>query len=215
MVARVCVSPLTCTPSLASTAWCSPSDQRRPCMVRPVNSSTMRTCPSCHQVVHVALVQRVRLQQLVDDVELLALDGVFRLDLPPCLDPLLGGQRRVVFRVVDGLRDVGDDEELGVVRGHRLRAPLGQVHRVALLVEHEIQVVLDVAHLLLPERQLPVGERVEFRALQQRLHAGLVQHLQQLLVLRHRPGGPGRAGCPRRPASPRPGAAPPPRSAAG
>ena len=34
-----------------------------------------------HQVVHVLLVQRVRLQQLVDDVELLALERVLGLDL--------------------------------------------------------------------------------------------------------------------------------------
>ena len=31
------------TPSLASTAWCSPSDHRRPGMVLPVNSSTITT----------------------------------------------------------------------------------------------------------------------------------------------------------------------------
>ncbi|CFW38914.1 Uncharacterised protein [Bordetella pertussis] len=35
------------TPSLASTAWCSPSDQRRPTMRRPVNSSTITTSSSC------------------------------------------------------------------------------------------------------------------------------------------------------------------------
>ena len=34
------------TRSLASTAWCRPSDQRRPGMVRPVNSSTMMIWPS-------------------------------------------------------------------------------------------------------------------------------------------------------------------------
>ena len=38
---------LDCTPSFASTAWCSPSDQRRPGIVRPVNSSTISTWPSC------------------------------------------------------------------------------------------------------------------------------------------------------------------------
>ena len=31
--------------SLASTAWCRPSDQRRPSMMRPVNSSTIFTSP--------------------------------------------------------------------------------------------------------------------------------------------------------------------------
>ena len=42
-VARVWFSALTSTPSLASMAWCRPSDQRRPGMSRPVNSSTMTT----------------------------------------------------------------------------------------------------------------------------------------------------------------------------
>ena len=47
MVARVWLSSRTATPSFASTAWCSPSDQRRPGINRPVNSSTMNTWPSC------------------------------------------------------------------------------------------------------------------------------------------------------------------------
>jgi hypothetical protein len=33
------------TPSLASTAWCKPFDQRRPSIIRPVNSSMMITSP--------------------------------------------------------------------------------------------------------------------------------------------------------------------------
>ena len=37
---------LDLTPSLASTAWCRPSDQRRPGIRRPVNSSTMMTLPA-------------------------------------------------------------------------------------------------------------------------------------------------------------------------
>ena len=47
MVAKVWVSPFTCTLSFASTAWCSPSAQRRPVITRPVNSSTIITWPSC------------------------------------------------------------------------------------------------------------------------------------------------------------------------
>ena len=34
------------TPSLASMAWCRPSDRRRPCIIRPVNSSISITSPS-------------------------------------------------------------------------------------------------------------------------------------------------------------------------
>src|ERR1044071_975822 len=46
MVASVCVSRSTFTPSFASIAWCRPSDQRRPGIKRPVNSSTISTSPS-------------------------------------------------------------------------------------------------------------------------------------------------------------------------
>jgi hypothetical protein len=34
------------TPSLASTAWCRPFDQRRPSIMRPVNSSMITTLSS-------------------------------------------------------------------------------------------------------------------------------------------------------------------------
>ena len=45
MVARVCVSARTCTPSLASTAWCSPSLQRRPA-VRTVSTAVAAHSPT-------------------------------------------------------------------------------------------------------------------------------------------------------------------------
>jgi len=53
------------------------------------------------------------------------------------------------------------------------------------VVHHEVQVVLELPHLLLARGQLPVGEAVELDPLHQLLHARLVQELQQLLVLRH------------------------------
>ena len=59
-----------------------------------------------HQVIHFLLVQHVRLQQLVDDVELLALDGVVGFDLPAPLDPFVRGEIRVPVDRVDLLRDV-------------------------------------------------------------------------------------------------------------
>ena len=46
MVASVWFSRSIFTFSLASTAWCSPSLQRRPGIRRPVNSSTITTPPS-------------------------------------------------------------------------------------------------------------------------------------------------------------------------
>ena len=46
MVARVLDSRATVTCSLASMAWCRPSEYLLPYMRRPVNSSTMMTSPS-------------------------------------------------------------------------------------------------------------------------------------------------------------------------
>ena len=61
---------------------------------------------------------------------------------------------------------------------------IGEVDRVPLLVEHEEQVVLDVAELLLAGRQLAVGDVLELHLLHELLDARLLQHLQQALVLR-------------------------------
>jgi hypothetical protein len=46
IVASVTFSSRIATPSFASIAWWSPSLQRRPSMIRPVNSSTIFTSPS-------------------------------------------------------------------------------------------------------------------------------------------------------------------------
>ena len=56
------------TPSFASTAWCSPSDQRRPGIRRPVNSSTMMTSPSFTTYSTSRLYERVRLDRRLDVV---------------------------------------------------------------------------------------------------------------------------------------------------
>ena len=72
-----------------------------------MNSSTMSDLPVLHEVVHVLLVERVRLQQLVDDVELLALDGVVGLDLLRWASTRCSRrQLRVLLDLVDGLGNV-------------------------------------------------------------------------------------------------------------
>ena len=82
MVASVCVSLSICTPSLASTAWWSPSLQRRPGMARPVCSSTMMTFGSpasrlpsgrADHVMDVLLVEAVGAEELRDVVNPLRL----------------------------------------------------------------------------------------------------------------------------------------------
>ncbi len=54
------------SPSLASTAWCSPSRHVRSAKMRPVNSSTSITRPSCDDVIDIPLVEMLRRQGLLD-----------------------------------------------------------------------------------------------------------------------------------------------------
>ena len=132
-----------------------------------------------HDVVHVALVQRVRAQQLVDDVQPLRLRRVLDLDLAPRLDLLLGRHVVVVIDAMHLLRQIRQDERVVLVRRHEVDALVGEVDRVALLIEHEEQVFLDVAIRLLGRRQPTIGDVVELHLLHELLGARLLQHLHQ------------------------------------
>ena len=79
MVASVWFSRSILTPSLASTAWCRPSLQRRPGIRRPVNSSTMMTWPSLHHVILVALEHHVGFQRLLHVMVDLDVGGVVEI----------------------------------------------------------------------------------------------------------------------------------------
>ena len=98
-----------------------------------------------HDVVHVLLEQGVRAQELVDDVERLALRRILALDCLTSVELLLGRHVRMVVDPVHLGRDVGQHELVGMVRRHEVDAGIRQVHRVPLLVEHVEQVVLEVA----------------------------------------------------------------------
>ena len=76
MVARVWFSRSIFTFSLASTAWCRPSDQRRPGMRRPGELVHDDDLAVLHHVVDVALEERVRAQALVHVVEHVHVGGV-------------------------------------------------------------------------------------------------------------------------------------------
>ena len=67
---------------------------------------------------------------------------------------------------------------------HEIDALVGEMHRVALLVEHEEQVVLHVAVRLLGGGQPPVGDVLELHLLHELLVARLLQHLHQAPALR-------------------------------
>jgi hypothetical protein len=63
-----------------------------------------------HQVVDFLVIQNVSLQQLVDDVQLFALDGVVGLDLPAPLDALRGREIRMPIDRMNLFGDVGHQE---------------------------------------------------------------------------------------------------------
>src|SRR6185437_1118906 len=135
-------------------------------------------------VVDVAFVQRVRPQQLVHDVQPFRFRGVGDLDLPPRLDLLFGRQVVIVVDPVHLLRDVRHDERFMIVGRHEVDALIGEVHRVALLVEDEQQILLDVPVLLFARRQPAIGDVLELHLLHHLLDARLLKLLEQPLVLR-------------------------------
>ena len=114
-------------------------------------------------------------------VSLLAAYSAF--DHVPPLQFFSGRERLVAIDLVDCLGDIGHDEQRRVVGRHGLDALVGEVHRMPALVEHEVQLVFDIAHLLVARRQLAVREPVQLHPLHHRLDALLVQEFQQLLVL--------------------------------
>jgi hypothetical protein len=75
IVARVWFSRSILTPSLASTAWCRPSDQRRPAHHAAGELVDDDHLAVLDQVVDVALEQVVGAQRLVDAVEQVHVEG--------------------------------------------------------------------------------------------------------------------------------------------
>jgi len=138
-----------------------------------------------HDVLHVLLVQGVGLQQLVDDVQDFALLRILGLDQAAALEFLRGAQLVVALDGVDRFGDVGDHEKHRILRRHRLHPLVGEVDGMAALVQHEVQVVFDVAHLLVARRLLAVRQAVQLDALHQGLDPRLLQQLHETLVLRH------------------------------
>src|SRR3569833_1232381 len=137
-----------------------------------------------HDVVHVLLVQRVRAQQLMDDVQLLGFRRVLDLELTARGKSLLAGQVVVMLDAMHFLRDVRQHERVVLVRRHEVDALVGEMDRMALLVEHEEQVLFDVAIGLLACRQTTIGDVLELLLLNRLLDTRLVEHLHQATILR-------------------------------
>ena len=128
------------TPSLASIAWCSPSDQRRPGMVRPVNSSTMTICPSRTMYSTFRWTQRVRTES---GVEVVHQDDV----------------RRIVETLAFG-QDAGFDQN----RLDRLVAVFGQMDLLRLLVNRVVAGTVLLGLALEPGNDL-IDAQVQLGAL--------------------------------------------------
>ncbi len=112
MVARVWVSRSMATPSLASTAWCRPSLQRRPVIKRPGVLIHDDDFVFLDDVLDVFLVKAIGLEQLRNGVDALRLGLEFLLQLGFGFKPFA----RVCFRprvdLMQGGRQVRQHERV-------------------------------------------------------------------------------------------------------
>jgi hypothetical protein len=195
---------------LASTAWWSPSLQRRPGHRAPGELVDDEHLPVGDDVVHVLLVQRVGAQQLVHHVQRLAAARVLHLDARRASIFSCGSSSWSCSMRCTSSEMSGQHELVVAVGRERVDAAVGQVDRVPALVEHVQQVLLELAVLLLGRRELAVGDVVQLHLLDHLLHARLLHDLHQALVLRRPEPGlvqqSAAAPCPsaRAPARPRP-----------
>ena len=131
-------------------------------------------------VVHILLELGVGLEQLVHGVDAFALEGEV---LHEGILGLLALRKRhfAVLDVGNLAAYVGDNEEVVVAHAlgkHRV-AFVGHVHRVELLVDHEVERVGDDRHLL-----FVVLDIVVLRFLENHLHSRFAEELDEGLILR-------------------------------
>ena len=179
IVAIVRVSSWIGTCSLASTAWWRPSDQRRPgehAAGELVDDEDLAVVGD--QVVHVALVERVRAQALVEDVQRLEVDRVVEVrdgqELLGRVDAFVGERDGVLLLVDDVvlvLAEARDDlvdrlvlvaRRLGLAADDERRARLVDEDRVDLVDDRVVQLALRVV------------ERAELHVVAQVVEAELV-----------------------------------------
>ena len=118
----------------------------------PVEDTSRLLVDDLHLVVHdhilhVALEHRVGLEQLVDRMHTLRLDRVVVDDLILALGLLLG-RDVALLQIGDLAADVGQHEEsvlVEVLRQHVVSL-VGELYRVELLVDDEVEVVDDLGH---------------------------------------------------------------------
>ena len=140
-----------------------------------------------YDVFDVFLVQRVCLEELVDDVDFLGLGSVFRLEGLFALHFLLRREVVIVFDLSKFLRDVGYHEEHRIGGTHLLETPVGQMDRVAALIQHEVQLLVYIFEALITRGQLAVGDVIQLYSLHGLLDLRFLQQFHQALVLGHSP----------------------------
>jgi len=106
------------------------------------------------------------------DVQRLALFRVLAIDLRARLELFLRRHLLVMIDAMNFLRDVRQDERIVIIRGHEVHTAIGEMDRVALLIEHVEKILFRIAILLLRRRQLSVGEMLQLLLLHELLDAG-------------------------------------------
>ena len=127
-------------------------------------------------VLHVLLVQRMRLHELVDHVNLLGLFRVLPLELLDAVSLVVDRRLLVVLDLLDRLRYVRHDEGIGVAGTEDVEAAIADLDRVPLLIHREEEELVDLVQALL-------AHQVRLGALNELLHALLREQLHEATVL--------------------------------
>ncbi len=139
--------------------------------------------PFLHDVVHVSLEQRVCAQQLVHDVQSLALCGVVDVDLVPRFELLGRRHVRIVIDRVHFLRQIREHELVVRLGRHEIHTGVSEMDGVPLFVQHEQQIFLDIAVLLLVRGKPAIRDVLQLHLLHELLGTSLLKYLEKALVL--------------------------------
>ena len=135
-----------------------------------------------HDVIDVLLVEAVGAEQLVDDVDALALLHERRLRVAAAFEPLGVRKRRVAVNRAHLRGEVGQDEQRRVGRTDLLAPLVRQRDFARPLVNREVEFALQRLRVLL----VHLGEHLHLHVLVQLPRRRILQHVHELLVLRHR-----------------------------
>ena len=138
--------------------------------------------PVLHHIFHIFFKQGIAPEQLADVVDGVAALSVEVLYLFLFLQPLLIRQGTVRFQSVERFPNVGDDKRIRVIWGDKLPAHVGQVDEVALFIDKEVKLLVNL-------RQFFVPHVVVLDSADRRLYARFLIHLHQFSIFGHPPAG--------------------------